>query len=230
MSDAGTPAFTLGYHLGSVGKWLRLLLGVVSSGVFLADGLAEDLTHDGTSVIAQVSGWFLAVLGAYTLAFWWLGPRVLARRSPWVGTVLLYGPILALAYVDLPETVDLAIALYIAVSTLVVVVIRYGGCEVIGIPTLLFGRRYRVYCPWNLQADLADKMLAGSTFARGPKVVAAATMVFVATAFSGVGPMPELRSEPRLVLVGATGAATVGLWGVVASLLSRRTHGEPNRC
>ncbi|MFQ5921764.1 MAG: DUF6410 domain-containing protein [Anaerolineales bacterium] len=34
----------------------------------------------------------------------------------------------------------------------------YGGCEVMALPSLIFRRRYFVYCPWNV-VDLADKVI-----------------------------------------------------------------------
>ena len=38
-------------------------------------------------------------------------------------------------------------------------IMSYGGCEVIAIPSLIFGQRYVVYCPWNA-VDLVDKVIA----------------------------------------------------------------------
>lgn len=213
--------FTVGYDLGAVGAWLRVALGVIVSGYFLVDDLAR-LADPKT--IATVAGWFLAILAAYLAAFWWLGPRVLARRSPWVGTAILYGPVLLVAYLDLPDAVSLAVGAYIAVSTLVVVFMRYGGCEVVGIPSLLLRRRYRVYCPWNLQADLADRALAdprlgGHVGGIAPRAAAAVAVTGVTWAFGDLGPLPELRWEPRLLLAAAAGVVTVLLWAAVNRLI-----------
>jgi hypothetical protein len=36
----------------------------------------------------------------------------------------------------------------------------YGGCEVMAIPSLIFGRRYIIYCPWNV-VDAVDKVVQG---------------------------------------------------------------------
>lgn len=230
MARSAEKAFVLGYDLGSVGTWLRLAFGVMLSGYLLVRELEEDVTDLG--VLAAVTGWFLAITVAYLVAFWLLGPRVLARRSPWVGTIILYGPVLLLAYLDVADTVALAAGLYIAISTLVVVFIRYGGCEVIGIPSLLLRRRYVVYCPWNLHSDLSDKLLADSRFTahargRGPELAAASAIAAVTLAFSDLGPLPELRWEPRLLLAAAAGATTILLWAALRA--TWRGSATPNR-
>jgi hypothetical protein len=41
---------------------------------------------------------------------------------------------------------------------LVQAVIGYGGCEVVGIPTLILRRRYRIYCAFS-GADLVERRL-----------------------------------------------------------------------
>ncbi len=42
------------------------------------------------------------------------------------------------------------LGLYIGVSLIFSFFIRYGGCEVMSIPGLIFGTRYTVYCPLNV--------------------------------------------------------------------------------
>jgi hypothetical protein len=46
---------------------------------------------------------------------------------------------------------------------------RYGGCEVVAVPSLLFGKRYVVYCPYNV-IDVVEKAVLdrrkGSVMAR----------------------------------------------------------------
>ncbi len=98
--------------------------------------------------MAEAAGWFLAWFAAYFTAQWLLGERFFARVNPWVSTVILYGPVFVVPYLDfLPLAFRVGLSLYIVVSVLVVVFIRYGGCEMIGIPALILRRRYIVYCP-----------------------------------------------------------------------------------
>ena len=40
-------------------------------------------------------------------------------------------------------------------------IMSHGGCEVMALPSLIFRRRYVVYCPWNL-IDLAEKVTEDS--------------------------------------------------------------------
>lgn len=227
------PPFTVGYDLGSVGAWLRLTIGVGLSAWLLGNGLADDLADAGPVVIAGVAGLFLAILAVYTAAFWWLGPRLLARTSPWVATAIFYGPVLVAAYVDLPGVVALALGFYIAASTAVVVFIRYGGCEVIGIPTLLLRRRYVVYCPWNLHTDLVDKLLADAPLSRasgvGVRITAATAVAAMLVGFSGIGAMPHLRFEWRWLLAAAAGVVSVAVWAVAAHVLDRAVRAPADR-
>lgn len=152
--------FTVGYHLGSIGTWLRLILGVLLPLGYLT----AELTGDGITAreLAEVAGWFLALFAAYFTAQWVLGERFFARVNPWVSTLILYGPVFVVPYLDsLPLAFRFGLSLDVAVSVLVVVFIRYGGCEMIGIPSLILRRRYVVYCPWNA-VDLADKAITDS--------------------------------------------------------------------
>lgn len=105
--------------------------------------LAIDLISDGVGArfLAGVLAFFVGILGVYTVVYLFLAPRVLPRLNPWVSTILFYGPVLVLPYVDaLPGTFRVALSIYVTVSIVVVVFVRYGGCEVVGIPSLIIGR------------------------------------------------------------------------------------------
>lgn len=214
-----TTRFTVGYHLGSIGTWLRLILGVLLPLGYLTTQLTGvGITARG---LAEVAGWFLVLFAAYFTAQWLLGERFFARVNPWVSTLILYGPVFVVPYLAfLPLAFRLGLSLYIAVSVLVVVFIRYGGCEMIGIPSLILRRRYVVYCPWNA-VDLADKAITDSRWShllsgRGPKLTAAAAMASVLAGYPEL--TPPLPHLPRLVFWGMVilaGAATLGAWAIV---------------
>lgn len=214
-----TTGFTVGYHLGSIGTWLRIILGVLLPLGYLATQLtAEGIT---AGQLAEVVGWFLALFAAYFTAQWLLGERFFARVNPWVSTVILYGPVFVVPYLDsLPLALRLGLSLYIAASVLVAVFIRYGGCEMIGIPSLILRRLYVVYCPWNA-VDLADKAITDSRWShllsgRGPKLTAAAAMAGVLAGYPEL--TPPLPHLPRPVFWGVVilaGAAALGTWAVV---------------
>lgn len=150
--------FTIGYDLGTVGAWVRIVIGVIASLALLV----IDISDADTRFLVETALWFVGVLAAYTLVYVSLSRRILGRLNPWISTVIFYGPVLVLPYVEsLPSTFRFALALYVTVSIAVVVFIRYGGCEVVGIPSLLVRRRHVVYCPWNT-VDLVDKAIEDS--------------------------------------------------------------------
>lgn len=177
--------FTIGYDLGAVGTWVRILIGVVASAALVTIDLASDGV--GAGFLAGVLAYFLGILAIYTVVYVLLAPRILPKLNPWVSTVLFYGPVLVLPYVDaLPGTFRVALSIYVTVSIVVVVFVRYGGCEVVGIPSLIVGRRYVVYCPWNA-VDLVDKAIEDSPWAdrlqgRGVKTAAVVVAVVVIAA------------------------------------------------
>ena len=64
----------------------------------------------------------------------------------------------------LPLSPTVGYNLYIGVSLLVQAAIRYGGCEVLGIPTLFLRRRYAVYCVFNA-TDVVELLLTMAVLA-----------------------------------------------------------------
>lgn len=216
-----TTTFTVGYHLGSIGTWLRLVLGVLLPlGYLGAELTGEEVTANH---LIEVAGWLAAVFAVYFTAHWLLGERFFAKVNPWVSTVILYGPVFVVPYVDfLPLTFRLGLGLYIAVSLLVAVFIRYGGCEMVGIPSLILRRRYVVYCPWNT-VDLADKAITDSQWSRhldgwGPRLTAAAAMAIVLGVYPELTPpLPQLPRPVFWGIVVLAGAVALAAWAAVRS-------------
>lgn len=197
---------------------MRILIGVVASLALVT----IDLTSDGvgTGFLAEVLAFFVAILGVYTVVYLLLAPRILPQLNPWVSTVLFYGPVLVLPYVDaLPATFRVALSIYVAVSIVVVVFVRYGGCEVVGIPSLIVGRRYVVYCPWNT-VDLVDKAIQDSPWSdrlQGGGVRTAGVVVTVVAI--GVGGFMLGDAFPLVWLLAAVASAAVVAVGVALSRL-----------
>lgn len=219
-ASGNSAGFTIGYDLGTVGTWVRIAIGVVASLALLV----IDLTDVGTGFLVDTSIWFVAILAVYMVVFAVLAPRVLPGLNPWVSTVIFYGPVLLLPYVDaLPDTFRVALALYVSISIAVVVVVRYGGCEVVGIPSLIMRRRYVVYCPWNT-VDLVDKAIEDSRWSpmlQGPvlKVIGVALPITVLAA----GAMLLGEAFP-LVWLGAAAGSVVII--AIAVLLRRDSQSE----
>jgi hypothetical protein len=157
-----SSSFVLGHDLKGIGRWSRLILGVL--GVFWAIARALE-----AGVIAQAGLSVIAIAAAYLVAHRVLGRRVLGPMNPWVGTVLLVGPAVVIPGAPmLPLALRLGMVAYFSASLLVNAAMSYGGCEVLALPSLLFRRWYTVYCPLNV-IDVVERRVAGEAGARSPE-------------------------------------------------------------
>ena len=149
--------FTLGLNAGFFGRRTRLILG----GLVPLFSIGRLLLTNRPSVEFAIAAaaYFVAIFAVYMAAHYFLGERLFARVNPWIGTLILVGPPTVALILGLgPNAFQLALALYIAISLIFNFVMSYGGCEVMAIPSLIFRRRYVVYCPWNV-VDVVDKMI-----------------------------------------------------------------------
>lgn len=149
--------FTLGRDAGLFGRWVRLIFG---SAIPLYI-LVRDLWGKSTppAFYLEIFLWLLVVLAVYLAAHYFLGERMFARVNPWISTLILVGPVILEGVFPLGSApFRIALALYIMVSLVFNFAMSYGGCEVMAIPSLVFRRRYVVYCPWNV-LDVVDKVV-----------------------------------------------------------------------
>lgn len=159
---------TLGLDVGVVGRWSRLIWGLLIL-VPISIALYRDYVTSGIStrfVLNTVLYLFVITL-AYTSAYWILGERLFARANPWLNTAILVGPAFVLAWwgiliepltgIHLPSGLQLATLLYVGISFLLQWRLEYGGCEVVAVPILLFKRRYTTYCIPLVAADAVEK-------------------------------------------------------------------------
>ncbi len=157
-----SSSFVLGHDVGAVGRWSRLILGVV--GVLWAVARALE-----TGVIVETALYVLGIGAAYVAAHWLLGGWLLGRTNPWVGTVLLVGPAIVIPGTPmLPLALRIGMIAYFSASLLLNAAKNYGGCEVLALPSLLFRRWYTVYCPLNA-IDAVERRVAGADGARSPE-------------------------------------------------------------
>jgi hypothetical protein len=159
---SAAPPAVIGRDLLPAGRVVRIL-----AGLFLLLSAASS-THalGGLSapVLVQVGLAFLITAAAYTILAWVLGDRLLARLDPWLAAIVLVAPATLLLFF-LPLSAAVGYNLYIGVSLLVQAAIRYGGCEVLGIPTLFLRRRYTVYCVFNGADVVEHRLRRGSRWA-----------------------------------------------------------------
>lgn len=149
------PRTVIGRDLLPAGRVVRILAGLLL--LLAAASATPHLGGLSGPVLGQVGLAFLITAAAYTALAWVAGDRLLARVDPWLAAIVLVAPGTLLLFF-LPLTASVGFNLYIAVSLLVQALIRYGGCEILGIPTLLLRRRYTVYCVFN-GADVVERSL-----------------------------------------------------------------------
>lgn len=155
----------IGLEVGTLGRWFRLIIGLYLSALVTVVPLLEHPVEASNTLalLANVALYALAILAVYTLAFYLLGERFLARTDPWIGTLVFLGPLVLVGGLGLgPAPFQVAIGLYYSVSSIFNFAMSYGGCEVIAIPSLIFRRRYTLYCPYNAVDVVEKAIFAGS--------------------------------------------------------------------
>ena len=154
-----------------VERLVRGMLIVVSSGMAIfqgSQGSSQALTFYGATFL-----YFIGILAAYIGVYWILGERVLAKSNPWINTAILVAPAFTIAWWNLaflpvtgfpiPPALSLAMGVYIGLSFILQWRIKYGGCEVVALPILLFKRRYTTYCVPLVALDAVEKKISNRT-------------------------------------------------------------------
>jgi hypothetical protein len=144
-------------------------------------------------MLGAIAAVFVVCVLGYTLVVSLLGERFFTRGDPWLLAVLLVAPALVLFL--FPEQLSIGYDAFLGISMVVQATIAYGGCELIGIPTLMVRRRYTVYCAMN-GGDVVEHWLL-----RQPATV---RWILSVLAFAGVIVLMGLASAtgPKGVLVG----------------------------
>jgi hypothetical protein len=156
-----TSKFTVGLDARLFGRWSRLILGALVPLVNIAQQFIIGPPASLNFYMA-VALYFVVIFGVYLATHYFLGKRLFARVNPWVSTGILVGPPVVILILNLgPNAFQLALALYIAISLIFNFAMSYGGCEVAAIPSLIFRRRYVVYCPWNV-VDMVENAVVES--------------------------------------------------------------------
>jgi len=171
----------VGWDVGIVGRWFRLVMGILVTFLVLFDFLGGSHTHSlRTSVLTGLFfvGFVLVYLAAYLLII----ERV-KDKSPWIPTIIFvfpamyfilngmvvpfelsFGHLIGMPYVNHPIT--LAMLLYVGVSLPVQFFTKYGGCEVIAIQNLIYKKRCLSYCVPLLPLDMAEKAIVDALVRR----------------------------------------------------------------
>jgi hypothetical protein len=149
--------FTIGYDVRIVGRLARLVGGLIPLILILMDIIILDnpIPKVAPLILLRDTGLYLiAVTIAYATVYSLLSDRFLdwlGRVNPWIPTAILVGPPIAVMVLSLgPDAFRLGLGMYVTASAILAAAMSYGGCEVVALPTLLFKRRYVVYCPYNI--------------------------------------------------------------------------------
>ncbi len=216
--STGVKPFVIGRDLGPAGRFVRIL----AAGLNLA-AAASVASLMGTltpSRLATILLTFIIAAVAYTLLVAAIGPRVLSRIDPWLGAILVVLPLaLVFAFPGVPDAVTVGLFAYIGISQLVQAAIGYGGCEIVGIPTLFLRRRYTVYCVLNA-ADAMEEW-----FGSRPRWVrwVPALVAFLVT--TGLGLVAEAIGSATGFFVAYLLFLVIG-FGVGLALRSREDDGR----
>lgn len=154
MRDEMSPFGVLGRDARAFGRIVRLAVGLLTLASLVTSIGDGDLPS--REVPLALAG-FLTMAAFYVALHRALGERVLGRIHPWVATAITLAPLGVVRQLPaVPLPFRTGITFYIGVSLIATAAIAYGGCEVVAIPTLLFRRRYIVYCPFNA-LDLVER-------------------------------------------------------------------------
>jgi hypothetical protein len=128
-----------GHTARIVGRTLRLALGIVLVWMTYAVVRTEDAAFN-LRVLAVV----LALTAFYAVMHFMISKYV-SRLNRWLGALLAVVPVI-LVFVFGGPVGRVASVAYIGVSLLVQGIRSDGGCEVMSIPAIIFGRRTHLVC------------------------------------------------------------------------------------
>ena len=164
----------VGWEVGTVGRWFRLILGILVMSFVLWDFIGGGHTHSLTTNML-IGLFFLGFIFAYLVVYLLIADR-LKDRNPWIATVVFVFPAIYFSVVNemvVPEwsfgyliglpsinhPITLAMLLYIGISLPIQFVTRYGGCEVIATQNLIYRKRRSSYCVPLLPLDVVEKKI-----------------------------------------------------------------------
>ena len=168
----------VGRDVGIVGRWFRLVAGIVIMFAVFWDFFGGDHTHSlRTNVLTAL--FFVGFVFAYQAVYLLVAERV-RDKSPWIATIIFvfpamyfstinaffvpfelsFGYLIGMPFINHPIT--LGMLLYIGISFPVQFFSKYGGCEVIAIQNLISKKDCDSYCVPLLPLDLAEKAIVDS--------------------------------------------------------------------
>jgi hypothetical protein len=199
----------VGRDLLPVGRSIRIVAGLA----LLAATVLSSLQFGGSpQVLGGIAAVFVVCVVGYTLAVWLLGERLFRGGDPWLLAILLVAPALVLFL--FPAQLTIGYDAFLGISMVVQAAIAYGGCEIMGIPTLFVRRRYTVYCAMN-GGDVVEHWLVKRPAAVrwSLSVLAFVGVIVLMGLASATGPKGLLVGYLMFLVVGFAVNRAVQVWG-----------------
>lgn len=181
MAMTTNSHFQIGDGVGLAGRWFRLFIGayfvvfLVLNPILLHPIPRAELLALGGKVGLSLA----AIVAIYFVVFYAIGELVLSRMNPWAGTLVFLGtPTLLFLLGVLPPATQVAMGLYISASLMLTFFVRYGGCEVVALPSVLLHKRYTMYCPYNA-VDAVERAVSLDVSAHRERIAAIVSLAIV---------------------------------------------------
>ena len=190
----------VGRDLLPIGRLMRFVAGAMFIVAAILTGF--HLLGSPEQVGVAIAAFVVSAL-AYTAVTWLVGDQLFERVGPWLSAIVLVAPA-TLILTFTPSAAILGYDVFLGVSMLVQAAIGYGGCEILGIPTLALRRQYTVYCAMN-GGDVVERWLRGQApAARWALTVLAfiATIVVIGAASGEGGPLGEGALYLAFLVIG----------------------------
>ena len=212
----------VGRDLLPIGRAVRIVSGLALLVATVFSSLEFGSSPQRLGGIVAV---FVVCIVGYTLVVWLLGERLFSRGDPWLLAILLVAPALVLFL--FPAQLTIGFDAFLGISMVVQAAVAYGGCEIMGIPTLFVRRRYTVYCAMN-GGDVVEHWLLKQLPAirRSLTVLAFVGIVLLMGVASATGPKGLLIGYLIFLLVGFTVNRAVRAMGRTGTLPSIRARGD----
>ena len=144
-----------GIEARPVGRIVRLLMG----GVLAIHVVASHLIGAAPSLTVEVAGVVFGLFVFYSLVHLLIS-RFVPTIHPWVGALLAVTPVL-LVFLMGGLPVRHGVVLFLGVSLLFTGLRSDGGCEVMTLPGMVFGKRTHLVCIVLSPLDWVEKKLVG---------------------------------------------------------------------
>ena len=139
---------------GIIGRTLRLMLAILLLWMTYIAMRMDDRTFN-----LRVLEVFVGLTVFYAIIHFVIS-RFVTGLNPWYGAALAVAPVITVFVIGGPLGRVASVA-FIGVSLLLQAIRGDGGCEVMAIPSLLFGRRTHLMCIFFSPIDWVEKHLSG---------------------------------------------------------------------